>query len=217
MTMPQNLIFQNLPNLCRLEADSHGFVNLVPMTSDEIQQAGLPVPCDPGAIIDAIAAAESNKKYKGRNLVGEYTEYTKPWRNPETGAAPYQNGFFGAAEQWLKDNGIDFQVFTNPVVNVYQVCTHIDPTGRQIDGNIRYLIEINGMPLYTRRYGKLPDGKQNEHFHLEEMYQSGLLERPTEGHVHKTNALGVQCARLNLSAIQNLMASQKEPTSASIS
>ena len=144
MTMPQNLIFQNLPNLCRLDVDSHGFVNLIPMTQDEIQQA-------------------------------------------------------------------------NPAVNVYQVCTHIDPTGRQIDGNIRYLIEINGMPLYTRRYGKLPDGKQNEHFHLEEMYQNGLLEKPAEGHVHKTNALGVQCARLNLSAIQNLMASKKEPTGARIS
>lgn len=138
MTMPQNLIFQNLPNLCRLEADAQGFVNLVP--------------CDP-----------------------------------------------------------------DTTTNVYQVCTHIDPTGRQIDGNIRYLIEINGLPLYTRRYGKLPDGKQNEQFHLEEMYANGLLERPAEGHVHKTNALGVQCARLNLSAIQHLMASQKEPTSARIS
>ncbi len=216
MTMPQNLIFQNLPNLCRLEADAQGFVNLVPMTNDDIRLASLPVPCDPGAIIDAIPV-DGGKKYKGRDLLAEYTEYTKPWRDPKTGAAPYQDGFFGAAEQWLKDNGIDFEVFTTPVVNVYQVCTHIDPTGRQIDGNIRYLIEINGLPLYTRRYGKLPDGKQNEQFHLEEMYANGLLERPAEGHVHKTNALGVQCARLNLSAIQNLMTSQKEPTNARIS
>lgn len=211
MNVSQNLIFQNLPNPCRLIVDKHGFLNLIPLSPEEVIKSREPVPCTPGEILDVVVEQCGSEKFKDREIIDEYTLATNPWRITDKKGTTYLDGFYEAAQQWLKDNGIDFDVFTAPKQDVHEVTVHIDPTGRQIDGNIRYLVEFAGTPLYIRRYGKLSDGKPNELYNLDELYAKGLLERPAEGKVYKTNALGVQCARLNLSAIQNLMSDRKEP------
>ena len=95
---------------------------------------------------------------------------------------------------------------------VAMVDVHIDGNLRPQDDQYKYVVTFGAHWLYRIKHGKLPNGKPNHEFNLEELQALDILAKPPKGKTHNTTALGVQCARLYLQTIQELVASNKQTT-----
>lgn len=202
--MNQLMYSQGLSACYKLTVDKNHFLSLEPATPEECKEVkeGKPI----GDIFDAVFAADTNPD---RDLIAEYTAATAEHRSdkPVEGwtleDGKYSPQFHDIAQQFLTDNLIAFDVYLPPRPAIGQrLDIMIDTLGKHVPGACRYYVTFGGKWLYKLNYGQTKEGKSDEQFNLDELYDLGWVPELIDDKNHKTNALGVQCARLNLEAVQ---------------
>jgi hypothetical protein len=206
--MNQLMYSQGLSACYKLTVDKNHFLSLEPATPEECKEVKEYKPI--GDFLDAVLAADVSPEFKDRDFLDEYEAVMGDYRSAEPkegwvdmGSAHYSPDFCAAAEKFLTDNLVSFDAYlpVRPAIG-HRLDIMIDTLGKHVPGACRYYVTFGGKWLYKLNYGQTKEGKSDEHFNLDELYDLGWVPELVDDKNHKTNALGVQCARLNLEAVQ---------------